>query len=151
MSKYKNNINGHQERGRYHPSRCPGPQLEASSSLAFSSLKPRETSILWQGDSTSDQMPRSRSFVVTSPLSPVNSKRQIDENNFKKLSQWCTVIFLPVLDSSSQRSLIQAKSGKYTRQEHALLQQPRTKSGQAKRQYELCIMELKQELGECEY
>jgi hypothetical protein len=82
LSKYKNYINGHQERGRYHPSRNPGPQLEASSSLAFSSLKPTETSILWPGDSTSDQMPRSRSFAVTSPLSPVNSKRQIDENNF---------------------------------------------------------------------
>jgi hypothetical protein len=55
------------------------------------------------------------------------------------------------LDSSSQQSLIQEKSGKYTRQEHALLQQPRTKIGQAKRQYELCIVELNQELGECEY
>ena len=96
MSSYKNCIDGHHEHWRYHPSINPGPELEASSSLAFSSLKPRTASILWPGHSTSDQMPRSRSLVVTSPpLSPVNSKI----HRWKKIKSFlhgATAICLPL-------------------------------------------------------
>lgn len=43
----------------YYASRNPGSEANDSSSLDFSSLKPRVSSILWPGDSTSDQIPSS--------------------------------------------------------------------------------------------
>jgi hypothetical protein len=56
----------------FQSSANPDSELNDSSSLALSSLKPKVAIILWPGDSTSDHMPRSRWDVVISPPSPAS-------------------------------------------------------------------------------
>lgn len=55
----------------YYSSRNPESATKDSNSLDFSSVKPRVSSILWPGDSTSDHIPSSICAGIISPTPPV--------------------------------------------------------------------------------